>query len=263
MQEQFFGSGRAVTPRLVACDRETRFVAAGLWAGAQWDTPGIMAHHGRPAHDPTARSTDASQFLPKLSLKIGKAERHFLERCLPLPGTLIADDQGGRAASLTSFPLSIQMIHHERLSILYMDDEVTCLDIFKQMFGGDYEVRTALTLAEARRALAEADFDIVFSDYRMPETTGSAFLQEVAASHPDSYRVMLTGALGVGGVLGEISGGIIHLFLKKPWSEDGMRMALELAGASRAWPLCTSTAVRLNSRPGGTRISRIEGDGRR
>ena len=104
------------------------------------------------------------------------------------------------------------------------------------MFGGDYEVRTALTLDEARRALAEADFDIVFSDYRMPGATGSAFLREVAATRPDSYRVMLTGALGVGGVLSEISQGIIHLFLNKPWSEEGMRMALELAGAARALP---------------------------
>jgi hypothetical protein len=56
-----------------------------------------MAHHRRPAHDPTALSTDASQFLPKLSLETDKAERHFLERCLPLPGTLIADEQGGSA----------------------------------------------------------------------------------------------------------------------------------------------------------------------
>jgi hypothetical protein len=47
---------------------------------------------------------------------------------------------------------------------------------------------------------------------------------------------MLTGALGVGGVLGELSEGIIHLFLKKPWSEESMRMALELAGATRALP---------------------------
>lgn len=141
------------------------------------------------------------------------------------------------------------MICHERLSILYFDDEVPCLDIFKQMFGGDYVVRTALTLAEARRALAESAFDIVFSDYRMPETTGSAFLQEVAASHPASYRVMLTGALGVDGVLGELSEGVIHLFLKKPWSEEGMRMALELAGASRAWPLGMRPAGRINSHP--------------
>lgn len=128
------------------------------------------------------------------------------------------------------------MIQRERLSILYLDDEAPCLDIFRQMFGQDHEVRTALTVGEARRALAESSFDVVFSDYRMPETDGSTFLREVASAQPDSYRVMLTGALGVGGFIAELSVGVIHFFLKKPWSEEGVRMALELAGASRAMP---------------------------
>jgi DNA-binding NtrC family response regulator len=128
------------------------------------------------------------------------------------------------------------MNYRERLTILYLDDEAACLDIFRQMFGREHEVRTARTVAEARRALAESSFDIVFSDYRMPETNGSDFLREVAAAQPDSYRVMLTGALGVGGFIGELGAGVIHHFLKKPWGEEEIRAALELAGASRALP---------------------------
>lgn len=133
-----------------------------------------------------------------------------------------------------STPPGYRMNYRERLRILYLDDEAPCLDIFRQMFGRDHEVRTALTVGEARRALAEGSFDIVFSDYRMPETNGSDFLQEVAAAQPDSYRVMLTGALGVGGFIGELGAGVIHLFLKKPWSEEAICRALELACASRA-----------------------------
>lgn len=129
------------------------------------------------------------------------------------------------------------MRNTERLSILYFDDEAICLDIFRQMFGTECEVRTAQTLGEARRALADTTFDLVFSDYWMPETDGSAFLREVAAAQPDSYRVMLTGALGVGGVIAELSRGVIHLFLKKPWSEADVRTALELAGVFKALPM--------------------------
>ena len=139
------------------------------------------------------------------------------------------------------------MSYRERLSILYLDDEAACLDIFRLMFGDDHDVRTALTPAEARRALAEAVFDIVFTDYRMPETDGAAFLREVASSQPDSYRVMLTGAAGVGGFAAEIGTGLIHLFLKKPWSEEAMCMALELAGASRAMPPRPLPAARRQS----------------
>lgn len=126
------------------------------------------------------------------------------------------------------------MIHRERMTILYLDDEAPCLDIFMQMFGRDHEVRTALVVGEARRALAEDSFDIVFSDYRMPETNGSAFLREVASLQPDSYRVMLTGAVGVGGLISELGEGVIHFFLKKPWSEEGMRRALEIVAVSRS-----------------------------
>lgn len=135
------------------------------------------------------------------------------------------------------------MNYLERMSILYLDDEAPCLDIFRQMFGHDHDVRTALTVGEARRALTEKTFDIVFSDYRMPGTNGSVFLQEVASAQPDCFRVMLTGAAGVGGFIGELGAGVIHLFLKKPWSEEGMRMALELTGAARALPLRPSGVV--------------------
>jgi DNA-binding NtrC family response regulator len=128
------------------------------------------------------------------------------------------------------------MVYSERLSILYLDDEAPCLDIFREMFGDEHDVRTALTVGEARRALAERSFDIVLSDYRMPETNGSDFLGEVASAQPDCFRVMLTGAAGVGGFIGELGAGVIQLFLKKPWSEQGMRAALELVGATRALP---------------------------
>jgi hypothetical protein len=36
-------------------------------------------------------------------------------------------------------------------TILYIDDEVECLNIFEEMFGDEYDVRTAATLGDARR----------------------------------------------------------------------------------------------------------------
>ena len=114
-------------------------------------------------------------------------------------------------------------------TIFYFDDEAVCLSLFQEMFGGEYDVRTATTLSEARRLLAEQPADIVISDQSMPEIKGTDFLHEVANKHPSSYRVLLTGSIHLGGVIPEIGAGLIHLFISKPWTEHDMKQMLERA----------------------------------
>lgn len=115
-------------------------------------------------------------------------------------------------------------------SIFYFDDDDGCLQVFQTTFGGEYDVRTAQTLSEARATLAERPADIIISDQQMPEISGKEFLREVAAAYPASYRVMLTGSMTVGEALPEIGSGIVHLFVAKPWRGPDMRAMLERAG---------------------------------
>jgi DNA-binding NtrC family response regulator len=114
-----------------------------------------------------------------------------------------------------------------KTSILYFDDEPQMLSLFLAAFEGEYDVRVALTLGEARSALKECPAEIVISDQSMPEITGTEFLAEVARDYPRSYRIMLTGSMVVGEAIPELRSGIVHLFLAKPWSLDGMMAALE------------------------------------
>jgi DNA-binding NtrC family response regulator len=114
-------------------------------------------------------------------------------------------------------------------TIFYIDDEIGCLNLFEETFGGENDVRTATTLDEARRMLAERPADIVISDQSMPEITGTDFLSEVAVTHPSSYRVLLTGSIGFARVIPEIGTGIIHFFAPKPWTQQDMRQMLERA----------------------------------
>lgn len=117
-------------------------------------------------------------------------------------------------------------------SIIYLDDEEACLGVFRGMFDADYDVRTASTPGEARLLLAERPADIVISDQIMPEIEGVEFLREVAAKYPQSFRVLLTGGVTVGGVFREVGSGIVHLFVAKPWTEQGMREMLERSALS-------------------------------
>jgi DNA-binding NtrC family response regulator len=114
-------------------------------------------------------------------------------------------------------------------TIFYIDDDAGCLNLFQETFGGENDVRTATTLGEARRMLAERPADIVISDQAMPEITGTDFLSEVAMTYPASYRVLLTGSIGFAQVIPEIGTGIIHFFAPKPWTQQDMRQMLERA----------------------------------
>lgn len=114
-------------------------------------------------------------------------------------------------------------------SIFYFDDETSLLEIFQEMFGDEYEVSTASTLDAARRVLAECPTDIIISDQLMPEIEGTKFLAEAARMCPHSFRVLLTGKALVGEVIPEVSTGIVHLFMRKPWTEAEMRAVLERA----------------------------------
>ena len=120
-----------------------------------------------------------------------------------------------------------------RRSVFYLDDDPSQLQLFREIFeGGVYEIQTAATLEEARSILAECAPEIIISDQKMPDISGADFLREASRSCPHSFRIMLTGTATVGEMMGEVSTGIIHLFISKPWTESEMQTALERASAS-------------------------------
>lgn len=117
------------------------------------------------------------------------------------------------------------------ISIFYLDDDPTQLEVFREMFGADYDVRTSASIEEALRVLALCSADVVISDQLMPGVRGTDFLRAAAQVCPDSYRVLLTGQLTVGEALPEVGSGVVHLFLRKPWTEAEVRRALERGAA--------------------------------
>jgi DNA-binding NtrC family response regulator len=112
-------------------------------------------------------------------------------------------------------------------SVLYLDDEQCCLDVFRERFDREYDVRTASTPEDARRMLAARPADVVISDESMPDISGKAFIAEVAAAYPSAYRVLLTGSIMVGGALLEISAGVVQAFVAKPWNRADIRRVME------------------------------------
>ena len=118
-----------------------------------------------------------------------------------------------------------------RRSIFYLDDDASHLEVFQELFGAEFDVRTSTTPEEARRMLAECEADIIISDQKMPKIEGVDFLREAMQACPASFRILLTGEIHVGNVMNEIREGLLHVFLTKPWTEGQMREMLERARA--------------------------------
>jgi two-component system NtrC family sensor kinase len=76
--------------------------------------------------------------------------------------------------------------------VLVVDDEPEIGDLLRAFLeAGGYEVATAESGAVALALLAEARFDAIVSDLRMPDTDGAALWREVKALHPALARRML------------------------------------------------------------------------
>lgn len=118
-----------------------------------------------------------------------------------------------------------------RRSIFYLDDDPAQLEIFREMFGYEYDVRASADLGDALRVLAECSPEIIISDQSMPRVKGTDFLRAAAQVCPASARVLLTGRASLADVLADVASGAVHLFISKPWREAEMRAALERAGA--------------------------------
>lgn len=120
-----------------------------------------------------------------------------------------------------------------RARILFVDDEAYVLDGISRALRRErhrWEVITANGGPAALRALAEAHFDVVVSDLRMPEVDGLEVLAHVQRTAPSTIRVMLSGSAD--DAEADTSGLIEHL-LCKPCDTTTLRQTIERVLAER------------------------------
>ena len=129
----------------------------------------------------------------------------------------------------------------EPARLLLVDDEPNVLRALeRQLRGisrGDGPAYRIEHFTEPRQALRRAEeqaFDLVISDYRMPEMDGVAFLQAFRRVQPLAARLILSGQTDLSGLIGAINEAGIMRFLTKPWEEAELVFAVELALRERA-----------------------------
>jgi len=80
-----------------------------------------------------------------------------------------------------------------RQRILVVDDDVTLQEVLTTFLGERYEIRAAMTGAEALRRVCQEPIDLVVLDHRLPDRTGLEVLTEFRSLCPGLPVIMLTG----------------------------------------------------------------------
>ncbi len=116
-----------------------------------------------------------------------------------------------------------------KIRVLYVDDEVHNLAAFKAGFRRDYEIFTAVSVAEGMNILTEHEIHVVIADQKMPKATGVEFFNIIRTSHPEPVRILMTGYADVDSVIDAINKGEIFRYIKKPWDELQLRSSIQNA----------------------------------
>lgn len=112
--------------------------------------------------------------------------------------------------------------------VLCVDDEARVVEGLVLHLRKDYEVHTALSGADALRALKEmGGAAVVISDMRMPGMDGATLLSHVLQLFPDTTRILLTGEPGRDAAVSAVNTAQIFRFLTKPCPPEQLKAAVE------------------------------------
>ena len=113
--------------------------------------------------------------------------------------------------------------------ILIVDDDVAILKSLRRLLtitpctAGTASFKLTIdTYASPQEALEKAagiPYDLVLSDYRMPQINGVEFLKAFRTIQPDAARLILSGYADLNGLIGAINEAGISRFVSKPWND--------------------------------------------
>jgi response regulator RpfG family c-di-GMP phosphodiesterase len=143
--------------------------------------PHRLSHEEALAFLQDNRGKAFDPFLVEAFMAIEEDVRREAER---LADPVLAWEQGQRLS-----PAQPQ----QQPAILVVDDEPSILELLEEYLSMEgFRVRTAASVAEARRWLASEAVDLVTLDINMPGESGLVLLEELAPRAPDTVVILMT-----------------------------------------------------------------------
>ena len=103
---------------------------------------------------------------------------------------------------------------------MIVDDEIEILKSIKRLFRKYYEVFTTSDVKEGLDIINKNNIQVVLSDQRMPDITGTEFFQAIKKEKPDIVRMIITGYTDIEAVIDSINMGNVFRYISKPWDNN-------------------------------------------
>jgi DNA-binding NtrC family response regulator len=119
--------------------------------------------------------------------------------------------------------------------ILIVDDELPIVNAVRRElltapFGRhQFDIETFTNPLTALDRAATQEFEVVISDYRMPEMDGLSFLKALTPLQPDCVRIVLSGQTDFEALIRMINETHIYRFIPKPWNDYFLKSSLSQA----------------------------------
>jgi DNA-binding NtrC family response regulator len=113
--------------------------------------------------------------------------------------------------------------------IMVVDDAPETLEVLERNLSSrGYSVTKAHSVGEATRLLGISSFDLIITDYKMPQVDGLDLVQYVSDNFGDTEIMMITGYPSIGGAVRAVKLGASD-YLEKPFTDEELFAAVERA----------------------------------
>ncbi len=113
-------------------------------------------------------------------------------------------------------------------TVLYLDDEVDNLNVFKAAFRRDFRVITTTSPLEALDILEKEEIPVIITDQRMPGMTGTEFLDAIPEKNK-AIKMILTGFTDMESLVYAINKCNLSQYITKPWDRNKLKIVIEHA----------------------------------
>lgn len=117
----------------------------------------------------------------------------------------------------------------KNINVLYVDDEIRSLEGFKANFRRLYNIYVANSAKEARKILETTEIQVLVSDHKMPETSGTQLIEESVNKYPHQTRILLTAYADKEAIMSAMNRGLIFRHVLKPYIPEELKQIIDLA----------------------------------